>query len=98
VAGRVNMNKKLHLLANIDSTGKLTCTGENGFEMIVDLKGRLKAKTRRIIRSDRIKCRLTDGTVLECEGHIDADTLRLDATDQENYSWFWFAVNRSYKA
>ena len=96
VVGRVNMNEKIPMSAHFDTGFKLHCAG-SGFEMIVDLKGRKKRRGRRIvIGSDRIICRLTDGTTLQCEGYLDAETLRIDAKDQENFAWFWFAVNRVY--
>ena len=96
VVGRVDMKKKIPMSAHFDTGFKLHCTG-SGFEMIVDLKGKKKRRGHKtVIGPDRINCRLTDGTTLECEGYMDSETLRIDAKDQENFAWFWFAVNRVF--
>ena len=71
----------------------LRCSNAAGFRISV----RLDNNADTIISSD-VECILADGTVLTCEGRIDhaSGTLRLDAVDQGNFSWFWFEVRPGF--
>ena len=51
-------------------------------------------KTKFLIPSEKISCKLPDGTVLPCEGRMcfNDKEIRVDALNQKDFAWFWFVV------
>ncbi len=88
--GRVNTGgRKIPLAVAIGSDHAVHITNADGFNVVVNTDGGVS----------NISCTLADGTIILCEGHVDRvngslSALRLDATDQENFSWFWVEVRR----
>jgi hypothetical protein len=89
-AGRVNTGgRKIPLAVAIGNDRVMHITNADGFNVSVNSDGGVS----------NISCTLADGTIILCEGYVDRvngslSALRLDATDQENFSWFWVEVRR----
>ena len=103
--GRVSAGgRRLPLTLDIESNGDLVCSNENGFNLIVKISDIMNAsgratRLRMSVPSSFVNCTLADGSVILCEGHIypSDGTLRLDAVDQDEFSWFWFEVRKNFR-
>ena len=92
--GRVNTGgRKIPLAVQIDTDNVLHITNADGFVIKVDVGFTQQQHVA------NVGCTLADGTIFLCEGRVDPvdGRLRLDATDQDNFSWFWVEVRRNFR-
>ena len=100
--GRVGTGgRKPPLVLTIEHDLMLCCTNTDGFNIAINIRSvgqRVEAGSD-WGRVDDIECTLSNGAVILCEGSINhaSGRLRLDATDQDNYSWFWFEVRPNFR-
>jgi hypothetical protein len=85
---------------SINEDGVLRCVCSDGASIsirIADLLNRESIGNQREVEipASHVSCILSNGTAIECEGHMRPRDgfIRLDASDQEDYYWFWFEVN-----
>ena len=91
--GRVNTGgRKIPLTVQTENDYIVHITNADGFSLRVNT-----GTGNRSWYASNVSCTLANGTIILCEGQIDpADgRLRLDATDQDNFYWFWVEVRSS---
>ena len=92
--GRVGEGgRKPPLVLTIEHNLMLCCTNTDGFNVAINIRD------AGVGFVNDIECTLSNGAVILCEGSINhaSGRLRLDATDQDNYSWFWFEVRPNFR-
>ena len=93
--GRVsNKGRKPSLTLSIDNDAVLHCVSDGGFSLSLNV-GNYIAEGE----IHHVRCILDNRLEISCSGSIDpsSGSLRLDADDQNAFSWFWFAVQPNYR-
>ena len=103
--GRTSNGGKKTPLALRISDGVLTIANADGFVLTVRLDDVVahhvgRAGLQHHLHTTHVDCVLHDGTVLPLAGNIRmaGGTLRLDAIDQEGFSWFWVEVRPNWRS
>lgn len=90
-----NGDRNSALTLSIENDAVLHCVSDDGFRVSIHLRACPAAGGR--IRN--IRCTLGNGVEITCRGRINPvmGSLRLDADDQTEYSWFRFAIRPNFR-
>ena len=98
-------NTEVRISFDMIPMDEASCPASQLMESMVELHARIGASvppfpcavdfvTRFFIPAGAISCVLEDGTEIYCEGKFDSEdkSIRIDAVDQERFSWFYVEV------